>query len=293
MARPDQSRNCPAFNGHCPVETSASSRIGLHCRGRIMPRMLMPLAKLADGLALTTKQIEQGLRTYPGLPHRMERVREKDGVLFVNDSKATNATATAPALAAFDAVRWILGGQAKSDNLDECAPHFGHVRKAYTIGEAGELFARLLSPHMAVAECGTLDAAVQIRRRRSRSGGHGVAVAGLRFVRPVQGFRGARRPVPRAWWGRYDRDDLGQVEGVATGRSEPLWPLGPVGGRALVLGDRPAAAAADHRADRHRADRGRRRLAGRGAALFGRQRDLLRPALFLSPTGVDRGSAFR
>ncbi len=87
-----------------------------------------------------------GLRTYPGLPHRMERVREKDGVLFVNDSKATNPTATAPALAAFPSIRWILGGQAKTDNLDECAPHFGHVRSAYTIGEAGELFARLLEP---------------------------------------------------------------------------------------------------------------------------------------------------
>ena len=84
------------------------------------------------------------LRTYPGLPHRMERIRERDGVLYVNDSKATNATATAPALAAFPAIRWILGGQAKSDEIDECAPHFGHVRSAYTIGEAGALFARIL-----------------------------------------------------------------------------------------------------------------------------------------------------
>ena len=110
------------------------------------------------------------LETFPGLPHRMERVREKDGVLFVNDSKATNATATAPALAAFDAVRWILGGQAKSDNLDECAPHFDHVRKAYTIGEAGELFARLLRPHMAVAECKTLDAAVNSAAAEAEAG---------------------------------------------------------------------------------------------------------------------------
>jgi len=111
-----------------------------------------PRVSLAD--------IEEGLRTYPGLPHRMERVRERDGVLFVNDSKATNPTATAPALAAFERIRWICGGQAKTDNLDECAPHFGHVRKAYTIGEAGELFASLLSPHMAVAQCQTLDRAV-------------------------------------------------------------------------------------------------------------------------------------
>ena len=100
----------------------------------------------------------------------MERVRERDGVLFVNDSKATNPTATAPALAAFPAIRWILGGQAKSDNLDECAPHFSHVRSAYTIGEAGGLFARLLGPHMPVAECGTLDAAVRAAAHDAKAG---------------------------------------------------------------------------------------------------------------------------
>ena len=121
-------------------------------------------------LGVHSPTIEVSLRSYPGLPHRMERVAEKGGVLFVNDSKATNATAAAPALAAFDAVRWILGGQAKSDNLDECAPHFGHVRKAYTIGEAGELFARLLRPHMKVAECGTLEAAVQSAAAEAEAG---------------------------------------------------------------------------------------------------------------------------
>ena len=98
------------------------------------------------------------------------RSAEKDGVLFVNDSKATNATATAPALAAFPAIRWILGGQAKSDDLDECAPFFGHVRSAYTIGEASALFARLLGPHLPVAECGTLDAAVRAAAHDARPG---------------------------------------------------------------------------------------------------------------------------
>jgi UDP-N-acetylmuramoylalanine--D-glutamate ligase len=110
------------------------------------------------------------LETFPGLPHRMERIREKDGVLYVNDSKATNPTAAAPALAAFDSVRWICGGQAKTDNLDECAPHFGHVRKAYTIGEASELFARLLSPHMSVAECETLERAVRAAAGEAEAG---------------------------------------------------------------------------------------------------------------------------
>jgi UDP-N-acetylmuramoylalanine--D-glutamate ligase len=121
-------------------------------------------------LGLGDGEIEQGLRSYPGLPHRMERIREKDGVLFVNDSKATNPTATAPALAAFERIRWICGGQAKTDNLDECAPHFGHVAKAYTIGEAGELFASLLSPHMAVAECETLERAVGAAAAEAEAG---------------------------------------------------------------------------------------------------------------------------
>ena len=112
-------------------------------------------------LELNEPDIDQALRTFAGLPHRMERVAEKDGVLFVNDSKATNPTATAPALAAFPAIRWILGGQAKSDNLDECAPHFSHVRSAYTIGEAADLFERLLKPHMTVKNCGELGEAVK------------------------------------------------------------------------------------------------------------------------------------
>jgi UDP-N-acetylmuramoylalanine--D-glutamate ligase len=124
----------------------------------------------AKALGVSHRSIKLGLLTFSGLPHRMERVREKDGVLFVNDSKATNPTATAPALAAFPSIRWILGGQAKTDNLDECAPHFAHVRSAYTIGEAGELFARLLEPHMPVHECNTLENALNRAAKDSQPG---------------------------------------------------------------------------------------------------------------------------
>ncbi|CAM3106817.1 UDP-N-acetylmuramoylalanine--D-glutamate ligase [Sphingomonas antarctica] len=112
-------------------------------------------------LGLHADQIRTGLDTYPGLPHRMERVRTLHDVLYVNDSKATNADSTAPALAAYPAVRWILGGQAKTHDLDACAPHFAHVRSAHTIGEAGAMFADILRPHMPVEECGTLDVAVK------------------------------------------------------------------------------------------------------------------------------------
>ena len=126
--------------------------------------------EVCDILGLSNAQIQEGLGTYPGLPHRMERIREKDGVLFVNDSKATNPTATAPALAAFDHIRWICGGQPKTDSLDECTPHFGNVRCAYTIGEAAELFERLLKPHIPVKNCGKLDAAVREAAQDSEAG---------------------------------------------------------------------------------------------------------------------------
>jgi len=121
-------------------------------------------------LGIAIPQIDAALPTYPGLPHRMERIRERNGVLFVNDSKATNPTSTAPALAAFDRIRWICGGQPKTDNLDECAPHFDHVRCAYTIGEAANLFETLLKPHMPVKNCGKLDVAVREAAQDSEAG---------------------------------------------------------------------------------------------------------------------------
>ena len=113
-----------------------------------------------QALGLSADVIWAGVNTYPGLPHRMERVREVGGVLYVNDSKATNPDSTAPALAAYAAVHWICGGQAKTKSLDACAPHFPHVQAAYTIGEAGALFADLLRPHVPVTESGTLANAV-------------------------------------------------------------------------------------------------------------------------------------
>ena len=125
---------------------------------------------VARALGVDDEAIEAGLRSYPGLAHRMERVRERAGVLFVNDSKATNPTSTAPALAAYPVVHWILGGQAKADDLEACAPHLGHVKAAYTIGEAASMFAALLKPHMVVTQVDTLNAAVEAAARAALPG---------------------------------------------------------------------------------------------------------------------------
>ena len=116
---------------------------------------------LAAELGLSEQAIEAGLASFRGLPDRMEVLGTFGGVTFVNDSKATNPASTAPALAAYPRVHWIVGGLPKSDDLDECVPHFGHVAAAYTIGEAGPHFAEILAPRIPVERCEMLSEAVQ------------------------------------------------------------------------------------------------------------------------------------
>jgi UDP-N-acetylmuramoylalanine--D-glutamate ligase len=126
---------------------------------------------VCNAIGLDAPAIEYGLRTYPGLPHRMERVAEKGGVLFVNDSKATNADSTAPALAAYPHIHWIVGGRAKTEDLGPCEAQLGHVRAAYAIGEAGPMFANLLGGKVPMVEHSiTLDTAVKSAAHRAKAG---------------------------------------------------------------------------------------------------------------------------
>jgi UDP-N-acetylmuramoylalanine--D-glutamate ligase len=114
-------------------------------------------AMLALGLA--PPAIEQGMRSYPGLAHRMEEVGRKGPVLFVNDSKATNADSAAVALVCFDDIFWILGGKAKTGGITSLTEFFPRIRKAYLIGEATEEFAGTLDGRVPFVRCGTLDRA--------------------------------------------------------------------------------------------------------------------------------------
>jgi len=123
-----------------------------------------------QALGVGEAAIDRGLESFRGLAHRMELVRTRSGVAFVNDSKATNPESAAPALAAFPRIHWILGGQAKTDSLDACAPHFSHVARAYTIGEAGPRFAAILRPHMPVEESGELADAVTSAAAQAQAG---------------------------------------------------------------------------------------------------------------------------
>ena len=115
---------------------------------------------VAEALGIDNAAIDRALASFAGLPHRTQRVGERNGVNFVNDSKATNPESTAPALRAYPRVHWIVGGRAKGESLEACRPGFGHVVRAYTIGEAGPMFARNLVADMPVIESGTVAQAV-------------------------------------------------------------------------------------------------------------------------------------
>ncbi|MEH6789062.1 UDP-N-acetylmuramoyl-L-alanine--D-glutamate ligase [Parasphingorhabdus sp.] len=116
---------------------------------------------VVEALGIAEAQWRPALESFTGLPHRMERVAESGGVLFVNDSKATNPASTGPALGAYPKIHWILGGLPKSDSLAECEPFYQNVVRAYTIGEAGPLFGQLLADHVPVEPCEMILTAVQ------------------------------------------------------------------------------------------------------------------------------------
>ncbi|MEM8744893.1 MAG: UDP-N-acetylmuramoyl-L-alanine--D-glutamate ligase, partial [Pseudomonadota bacterium] len=116
---------------------------------------------LSRGLGLDLSQIEDGLRTFPGLEHRMEEVGRLGHALFVNDSKGTNADAAAHALASFEDIFWIAGGLAKDGGIAGLNAYFPRITRAYLVGEAADDFARTLEGQVDYAICGTLDKAVR------------------------------------------------------------------------------------------------------------------------------------
>ena len=139
---PGEQANWPSLQGPHNLENAAAA------------------IEACDILGLSLAQIRAGLESYGGLPHRMERVAEIAGVAYVNDSKGTNTAASAPALAAFENIHWILGGLAKEPGLGECEAELGHVKAAYTIGKAGPDFAALLENRVPITQSNTLEQAV-------------------------------------------------------------------------------------------------------------------------------------
>jgi UDP-N-acetylmuramoylalanine--D-glutamate ligase len=128
---------------------------------------------LALGLELPA--IQKGLASFPGLAHRMQQVGRKEtnkgNVLFVNDSKATNADSAAKALASFHDIFWIAGGKPKTGGIASLAEFFPRIAKAYLIGEAAADFAKTLDGKVPNEINGTLAAAVEAAARDAAASG--------------------------------------------------------------------------------------------------------------------------
>jgi len=112
-------------------------------------------------VGLDLGEIQSGLESFPGLAHRMEQIGRRGRVLFVNDSKATNADASAPALSSFPHIYWIAGGLPKEGGIESLRSFFPRVARAYLIGEAAPSFSATLGEAVPYEIAGTLAAAVE------------------------------------------------------------------------------------------------------------------------------------
>ena len=125
-------------------------------------------------LGLSAAVVECGLRTYPGLAHRQERVAVVDDIVYINDSKATNADATEKALAAYDTIYWIVGGTAKAEGIAPLAPWFARVVHAFLVGASIDPFAATLDGRVPYTRSGdlrtALDQAHAMAQREHRRG---------------------------------------------------------------------------------------------------------------------------
>lgn len=111
-------------------------------------------------VGIDEKHIVDGLASFPGLKHRMQPIAKIGEIVFVNDSKATNADAAAPALSSYDRIYWIAGGLPKEGGITSLAPFFPKIAKAYLIGEAAPVFAATLGDTVPYEISGTLERAV-------------------------------------------------------------------------------------------------------------------------------------
>jgi UDP-N-acetylmuramoylalanine--D-glutamate ligase len=145
----------------------------LSVRGEHNVQNAMAAAGVCLARGIEIEAVRRGLSTFKGVKHRLEEVARRDGVVYVNDSKATNVASTTVALEAFPAgVHLILGGQGKGQ---EFAPLHGLVERSceavYVIGEdAKPIGAALAGVGVPVKECGDLEHAVAAARSAAQPG---------------------------------------------------------------------------------------------------------------------------
>ena len=179
-------RGCPArvatISGIAPADVWAEDGMLRDSDGPILAMAECPtlpgshnaqnaaaVTAMARFLGVSDDAIRQGLRTYPGLPHRQQLVGRVAGVSYINDSKATNSDAAQRALVCYDRLIWIAGGMAKEDGIDPLVPLFPRIAHAMLIGRDTPILAATLRAHgVRYTEAGTLEAAVPLAAAAAR-----------------------------------------------------------------------------------------------------------------------------
>jgi UDP-N-acetylmuramoylalanine--D-glutamate ligase len=150
----------------------------------LLPRAELPLLgdhNVANALAaaLAAREagcapsaVAAGLRTFRAIPHRVEPIREVDGVHWINDSKSTNITSTEVAVAALDRpFVLLLGGRHKGEPYTRLAgPLEGRCRAVVAYGESGPIVLRDLGARLTVVPAGSFDEVIATARRLARPG---------------------------------------------------------------------------------------------------------------------------
>jgi UDP-N-acetylmuramoylalanine--D-glutamate ligase len=132
----------------------------------------MAAAAVVLARGMDVDAVRSGLRTFAGVPHRLEEVAVRDEITYVNDSKATNVAAALVALASFDVpVHVILGGRGKGEDYAPLRPAVqAHAAGAYLIGEEAGALGAALEGATVLHDCGDLTAAVAAARAAARPG---------------------------------------------------------------------------------------------------------------------------
>src|ERR1700738_4465533 len=157
-------------SGGAPRELARLGGIG-SLRGLHNAQNAACAAASALAMGISGDTLQNGLRSFPGLAHRMEQVGQRGNVLFVNDSKGTNADAAAHALSSFSDIFWIAGGKPKAGGITGLTEYFPRIRKAYLIGEAAPVFATTLGTSVPHEISQTLDVAVANAARDAQASG--------------------------------------------------------------------------------------------------------------------------
>ncbi len=164
-----------------PVSVHSVEQLNLsHCtslQGLHNRQNALVARAVCRALGVSEAVIQHGFESYVGLPHRMEWLGEKRGVLFVNDSKATNADSTEKALMTYDHVYWILGGLAKAGGVEPLIAYFKRVRHAYVYGQDAKIFANTLEAnHVAFTRTETMEIATKLAAEAAFIAGDGVVL---------------------------------------------------------------------------------------------------------------------